>query len=299
MTIAPGAQPLSRSLPTSVSVIIPVRNGADTIGDQLDALAAQTYTGSWEVIVADNGSTDGTPTIAAKWTSRLPALTILDASMQPSAPFARNFAAGQATGEFLAFCDADDVVDPEWLTALAAAACEFDIVTGPQEATQINSVAVQSWRPARSAKLARPNGFLPFAPSCNVGVWASVFRETGGFNEEYPAAEDVEWSWRAVLASFTLGFADRAVVHYRYRSSPLAAARQGYNSAIGSARLYRDYRSLGLKRAPFTRSLRTLVWLVARLPYLFSPARRGIWMRRAGETAGRVSGSIRFHVLFL
>jgi glycosyltransferase involved in cell wall biosynthesis len=289
MTTAPAAHPL----PRSITVIIPVRDGADTIAEQLEALSNQTYEGPFDVIVADNGSTDGTQAIARNWASRLPALTVLDASRRPNAAFARNLAAGAATAEFLAFCDADDVVTPTWLAALAAAARDFDIVTGPQDVTQLNAPAVQSWRPTRRRQLTRANRFLPFAPSCNVGVWASVFRETGGFNEDYPSAEDVEWSWRAVLASFTIGFADDAVVHYRYRSSAWTAARQGYNSAIGWARLQRDYGSRGLERPPFTRSVRAWLWLVARSPYLTSRARRGIWMRRAGEAVGRVSGTLR------
>ena len=279
-------------------MIIPVRNGADTIAEQFEALAGQTYEGPWEVIVADNGSTDATLDIAAKWAPRLPALTVVDASARPSAPFARNFAAHHAGGDFLAFCDADDVVEPQWLDALAAAARDFDVVTGPQDVTRINSAAVQSWRPPRTRQLTRPSGFLPFAPSCNIGVWASVFRETGGFNEDYQSAEDIDWSWRAVLASFTLGYADDAVVHYRYRSSARVAARQGYHAALGATRLYRDYRSQGMKRAPVTRLLRAVAWLVARLPYLCSPARRGLWMRRAGETAGHLVGSVRFRVFF-
>lgn len=294
MTTAPGAHPL----PRSISVIIPVRNGADTLAEQLDALADQTYTGEWEVVVADNGSTDGTPALAGRWANRLPGLSVVDASERPGSSFARNCGAHHAKGEFLAFCDADDVVAPEWLQSLASAAADFDAVTGRQDASSINSEAVQSWRPPRAAGLPRAR-FLPFAPSCNLGVWAAVFRETGGFDEQYPQSHDVEWSWRAQLASFTLGFAPGAVVHYRYRTSPRGVWRQAYLSGLDEARLYRDYRSKGLRRSPFTRTLRTWAWLLARVPYLVDPARRGIWMRRAGEAWGRVAGSVRFRVLFL
>jgi GT2 family glycosyltransferase len=141
--------------------------------------------------------------------------------------------------------------------------------------------------------------FLPYAPSCNLGVWAHVFEATGGFHEEYPQAHDVEWSWRAQLASFTLGFAPEAVVHYRYRASFRGVARQAYASGLDTARLYRDYRALGARRTPLGPALRTWAWLLLRLPYVLSPARRGIWSRRAGEAAGRLRGSVRFRVLFL
>ena len=294
MTTAPGAHPL----PRSISVIIPVRNGADTLAEQLAALERQTYTGAWEIVVSDNGSTDGTQALAREWAARVPKLSVVDASGRVGSSYARNFGARQAQGEFLAFCDADDVVVPEWLESLAAAAAEFDAVTGRQEAGTINSDAVQSWRAPRSAGLPRA-GFLPFAPSCNLGVWASVFGQTGGFDEEYPQSHDVEWSWRAQLASFTLGFAPGAVVHYRYRTSPRGVWRQAYLSGLDAARLYRDYRDKGLRRPGPARVLRTWGWIVVRAPYLGSAARRGIWMRRAGEAAGRLAGSAKFRVFFL
>jgi glycosyltransferase involved in cell wall biosynthesis len=284
--------------PQRISVIIPVRNGSDTIAEQLEALAGQTYDGAWEVVIADNGSTDETRAIAERWAHRLPKLSIVDASERSGSSFARNLGTVNATGDFLAFCDADDVVVPDWLASLAAAARDFDAVTGRQDGSEINPEVVQSWRPPRVEGLPR-SGFLPYAPSCNLGVWATVFAATGGFDEEYPQSHDVEWSWRAQLASFTLGFAPGAVVHYRYRASPRGVARQAFVSGLDSARLYRDYRARGLKRPRLTRTLRTWAWIVVRVPYLWSPARRGIWIRRAGESAGRLAGSVRFRVLFL
>ncbi|HEY5013694.1 MAG TPA: glycosyl transferase, partial [Acidimicrobiia bacterium] len=137
------------------------------------------------------------------------------------------------------------------------------------------------------------------APSCNMGTWKAVFHEVGGFDESYPQAHDVEWSWRAQLASFTLGFAPGAVVHYRHRTSARGVSRQAYLTGLDTARLYRDYRARGLTRTPIPQALRVWAWLVARLPYLLSPARRGIWVRRAGEAVGRLAGSVRFRVVFL
>jgi GT2 family glycosyltransferase len=127
-------------------------------------------------------------------------------------------------------------------------------------------------------------------------VWADVFVATGGFDESYPQSHDVEWSWRAQLAGHTLGFAPDAVVHYRYRTSPRGIWKQAYMSGIDSVRLYRDFRARGFKRVPVRSRLRTWLWLVARLPYLMQPAKRGLWVRRAGESAGRIAGSAQLHV---
>lgn len=287
-----------REAPKLVSVVIPARNAGSTLEEQLAALSKQTYAGAWEVIIADNGSTDGTSELARRWEDRLPKLIVLDASERPGSSFARNCGARVASGDFLAFCDADDVVAPAWLDELARAAPEYDALTGLQDATEINVPEIQAWRSARSRGLPRA-GFLPYAPSCNLGVWADVFARTGGFNEEYPQAHDVEWSWRAQLATFTLGCAPGAVVHYRYRTSARGVARQGYVVGLDLARLYRDYRRHGMPPRPLRVSLRTWAWIVVRSPYLMSAARRGIWLRRAGEAAGRLSGSLQLRVLYL
>jgi glycosyltransferase involved in cell wall biosynthesis len=293
MATAPEVHPT----PRLVSVIIPVRNGADTIAEQLAALAGQRFGGAWEVVVADNGSTDATRAIAERWAERLPSLRVVDASQRAGSSYARNRGAEEAAGDFLAFCDADDVVAPEWLDALVGAARTFDAVTGPQDATVINPPEVQAWRPPRSRALPRGR-YLPYAPSCNLGVWKRTFAATGGFSEEYPQAHDVEWSWRAQLAEYTLGYAPGAVVHYRYRTGTRGILRQAYVTGLDVARLYRDYRAKGLERASLGRAARRWLWLLVRLPYLASADRRGIWVRRAGESAGRLVGSIRFRVLY-
>jgi len=241
---------------------------------------------------------DDTRGVAGGWTHPRVQLQIIDASERAGSSFARNRGAAEARGDFLAFCDADDVVVPGWLDAMAAAARDFDVVTGPQDASVINPLEVQQWRPPRATVLPS-SAFLPFAPSCNLGVWSDVYARTGGFNESYPQAHDVEWSWRAQLAGFTLGFAEGAVVHYRYRATVRGAARQAYMSGLDSARLYRDYRTLGMNRPRLVRSLRIWLWLVARTPYLVSRTQRGVWIRRAGEAWGRLRGSAQFHVMFL
>jgi len=277
--------------------VIPVRNGAATIAQQLEALSAQTYRGTWELVIADNGSTDGTRTVVQEWSARLPSCVVVDASGRRGPSFARNSGARAATGDFLAFCDADDVVGAKWLESFADAAQTFDIVAGQLD-DAINPDSVRSSRPPRAQGLARSSG-LPFAPSGNFGVWKRVFDATGGFDERFAQCEDVEWSWRAQLAGFELGFAPEAVVQYRYRASARDIARQGYGRGVSFVRLYKSYRSEGVVTPRRGRALRRWAWIVVRSPYLFSMTRRGTWLRRASESAGRLVGSVRFRVICL
>ena len=82
---------------------------------------------------------------------------------------------------------------------------------GTQEQSRLNDEAVQHTRGARSRKaLVRPLGFLPFAPTSNLAVWADVYRTVGGLDVDYPQAHDVEFSWRAQVGGYDLGLRARA-----------------------------------------------------------------------------------------
>ena len=74
----------------AVSVIIPVRNGLPWIGHQLDALSRQRAHGPWEVIVVDNGSTDGTAAFLESWSKQHDHVRVLDGADLPGASAARN-----------------------------------------------------------------------------------------------------------------------------------------------------------------------------------------------------------------
>lgn len=105
-----------------VSVIIPVYNGATTLPHVLDGLAKQTLPADrYEVIVADDGSSDDTPTILSQWAEHSPfSLKVLCQPENRGASAARNLAAHHAQGEYLVFIDADCVPDEHLLELHAA-----------------------------------------------------------------------------------------------------------------------------------------------------------------------------------
>ena len=76
--------------PPTLSVVLPCRNGAATIAVQLEALAGQSWDGSWELVVVHNGSTDESMQIVEGLRDRLPALRVVDASAKRRVPAALN-----------------------------------------------------------------------------------------------------------------------------------------------------------------------------------------------------------------
>jgi glycosyltransferase involved in cell wall biosynthesis len=101
-----------------LSVVIPCLNAADTIATQLEAVANQKWSETWEVIVSDNGSTDNTLSIVKEFSDRIFNLRIVDASGRKGVAHAYNTGAKAAVGESLVFCDADDEVASGWLAAM-------------------------------------------------------------------------------------------------------------------------------------------------------------------------------------
>lgn len=280
----------------SVSVVVVMRNAADTIGAQLEALSRQDYAGPWEVVLADNGSTDDSVAVAREWEDRLP-LRIVDASERQGVSFARNTGVTASTGEVIAFCDADDVAEPDWLRRLIPALEHADIVEGKFDMTQLNTVEQRAWR-GRNRR--HKMGFLPRAATANCGLRRALFDELGGWSEEYRSGGDVDFSWRAVLAGYRVGNAPDAVVHYRARPDMRSMAVQAFRYGRGHPVLYRNFRDAGMPGKRLRDPIMDLLWLAVRIPLLpFSRARRGNWVRHVAMICGRVVGSIRARVFYV
>ena len=152
------------------SVVIPVLDMADTIGPCLDGLLAQSLPSSrYEILVVDNGSTDGTPDVVSRYPVRLLH------ERAPGACNARNAGIAAARGAFIAFTDADCVPSRGWLAAFARAVADdqCDIAAGSlavldpgQSVLSRYSAALGQYDPERT--LAHPT--FPYAPTGNLCV---------------------------------------------------------------------------------------------------------------------------------
>jgi glycosyltransferase involved in cell wall biosynthesis len=283
-------------------VIMPVRNAQEHVGEQLAALAAQTYRGKWELVVVDNGSSDRSIDIVRTWSGRLPSVQVVDASRKRGLNRARNAGASAARGDFFAFCDADDVATPGWLEAMAAAAPEADILGGPLDFDTLNSPLLRSWRPPKELWTDFPTGygFLPYVAGGNCAIWASVARELRWDESFVFGSSDQEFSWRAQQAACRLTFVPEAIIQLRYRARLSQLARQYFRYGSSGAQLFRVFRDSGMPRSDSREALEAWLWILTRMPLLWrSPTHRGRWTRMAGMRAGRAVGSIRHRTLYL
>ncbi len=288
---APGRQP------ELISIVIPARNGGEMLRHQLSAIAEQDYSGQWEVVLADNASTDDTRAIAESFADRFK-LSVVSADARGGASYVRNVAIRSASGDFIAHCDADDVVEPGWLTAMAAAAVDFHLVGGRLDEEFLNEGV--AWRPRVPVDQLHRTDWLPYAVGANFGIWRETIDAAGGWNEEYRNVEDKELSYRVQVDGWIIGFAADAIVKYRHRAGLWKLFVQFHHYGRSDPVVYRDYRGDGHPRSRSVRALSRWLRLLVGAPLaLFDRRKRALWVYTLGYSLGRIEGSVRYRTLFL
>ncbi len=284
-----------------ISVIIPAYNEEHRIPTQLQALEEQTFSGSWEVVVADNGSTDRTAKVVADWAGRIPKLRVVDASRAQGVNVARNEGVRASRAAKLAICDADDRVHPGWLEAMHCALLRAPSVAGRLEIESVNSPESLATRPWRFNALKPALGFLPYAVGANCAFQRSAFDAIGGFDESFKGGcDDIDFFWRAQLAGFNLTFADEAIVDYYFRPVLRDTLRQIRTQASQEPLLYLKHRQSGMPRPSLNYALRRWATFIAVSPSIaFSARQRRKWGVRIAYRAGRAMGAVRHRVLYL
>ncbi|MGQ9641966.1 MAG: glycosyltransferase [Candidatus Bathycorpusculaceae bacterium] len=173
--------------PQRISVIIPAKNSARTIGKCLSSIFNQSLK-PIEVIVVDGGSKDDTRKIAENHGARV----LVEPPHRGNAPgIARNYGAKKAKGELLAFLDADCYPEKTWLARVAE-------ILG-NEKVGIYGVIVSD---KNGNIMSRAYHYLhmqisyDFAPSRCMAARREIFWRVGGFDETLTSGEDNDFSYR-------------------------------------------------------------------------------------------------------
>lgn len=286
------------SNPPVLSVVVPCLNAGQVLGVQLAALCAQEMPDSWEVIIVDNGSSDDTKSVAESFRERLPALTVVIESRQ-GRHYACNRGAEVARGHALVFVDADDEVQPGFLTAMAEALTEHAMVAGCLDNAKFASEGALRHGEDVSSAILSGYGFLPFASGACTGIQTEAFRQVGGFEDGADYCEDTALSWRVQLAGFDLAPVPTAIVAYRQRTTYRSMFRQHRNYGKARVWLYRAFREQGMQRRPASVVARDWSRVFLAIPYLGDRKVRVRWVRRLGRSVGCIAGTIRYRVVYL
>jgi glycosyltransferase involved in cell wall biosynthesis len=214
---------------TDVSVIIPVYNGAETIARAVRSVLAQDYR-SYELIVVDDGSTDSTGDVVRGFGSGIQ--YIRQENRGPAA--ARNAGAKIASGEYLAFLDADDEWLPSKLTSMVAV---FD-QDGDASLVYSNFVSIALSGEVSVKRYSGVGEDVPrILPSCTI-MKRGVFDACGGFCEEFtrPGYED-PYLWYLAREHGHFVYVPESLTRYRRPSNEEAVIKYSDGRKLLMAKL--------------------------------------------------------------
>lgn len=204
-----------------VTVIIPAFNSESSLQYCLSALQDQTVPADcFEVIVVDDGSTDGTRNLANLY----PHVHFHFISHQGPAA-ARNFGVQNSVGDIVLFTDADCVPNRDWIEKMIAPFEQEWVVgvKGAYSSGQRSLVArfVQAEYESKYDHMRREK-YIDFIDTYSAGYRKDLFLQNGGFNIEFPTScvEDQEFSFRMARAGHKMVFVpDAQVVHSGHANS--------------------------------------------------------------------------------
>jgi glycosyltransferase involved in cell wall biosynthesis len=233
----------------TVSIIIPVYNGANTIAACLESLLGQVYPAeAYDIIVVENGSTDNTTQIVEKYPVRL-----FHSHKRGPAP-ARNLGIAKSKAEIVAFTDADCIADPQWLSKLVQPYTDPQV--GCVGGTILPFTSGENTFVERFIEETLPlvnfvseeNTYLPHLYTGNASYRRRLLNQVGGFNADLVTAEDVDLSWRFQLETGAkLRYVPEAIIYHRYETTLAGLAREYRQWGFGEVLLdtmygkYPDY----------------------------------------------------------
>jgi GT2 family glycosyltransferase len=279
-------------------VVVCTYNRAEQLREALGSLISQQTDGRfrYEVLVVDNASTDGTCAALEPYADRV---TLLHETRR-GAGAARNAGLAAASGEVVAFTDADSTVDPDWLAQLVIPLRDPGVgVAGGTILAADPSNAVERYGEGIHD---HQKSIEVFQPAYAVtGSWASpraLLERLGGFDERFLRCQDVDLSYRIQQAGHSLAFAPGAVVRHSNERTLAGLAREGFTHGFHSVRAIKRHEQFLLGFGHRRIDRRGYAALVARLRDWArgrdrDRARLDVAFN-AGKKAGKLLGSIRF-----
>jgi O-antigen biosynthesis protein len=222
-----------------VSVIVCCYNAAATLDECLKSLKALCYP-NYEVIVVDDGSTDGTHDIAARHATRC--IRVPNGGLSR----ARNLGIEAARGEIVAFIDSDAYADPDWLFYMVNALEEnrAAAVGGPNYSPPQDGFTAQcvDQAPGNPTCVLVDNARAEHIPGCNMAFRKEAFKIVGLFDAQHRAAgDDVDLCWRLLVAEREIVYHPSAVVWHHRRPTIRNYLRQQKGYGYAEAHLQQRY----------------------------------------------------------
>lgn len=219
---------------------MPVYNGERTIRACLQSvLASRLPETTLEVICVDNASTDRTAEILRSFGSRIQ----LEATSVRGPGAARNAGLRKASGNYVAFTDADCAVAPDWLERLVEPLrTGTSCATGGKILARPQAASIERFGElVHDHQKAIEHDTPPAMIGMNMAARRSLMLDLGGFDERWRRTEDVEISYRMLKAGVALKYCPQAIVYHHNRDTLPTLFREGFLHGYYSPSLHRAY----------------------------------------------------------
>lgn len=224
------------------SIIIPVYNEEEAIDRTIHSTTNQ-GSDSIEIFVVDNGSTDRTQNIVQNLTSDQGNLNLKVENEIQGSYAARNKGIQHADGDVLAFLDADETVDEDWLETALAAMDEqgVDYLGCNVELTLPEDTLVGRYNAHTGFPVEQYLEEEQYAPTCALLVRREVFEEVGLFDARLISGGDREFGERVHEAGYDQGYAEDATVYHPARTILKSLVKKNFRVGRGFCQKQRYY----------------------------------------------------------
>jgi glycosyltransferase involved in cell wall biosynthesis len=282
--------------------VVPVFNGQHTISACLDSLLELNFPRQrTEIIVVDNASTDRTPEVLGPYQDRIKLFE--EKKKGPSA--ARNRGVRAASGQIIAFTDADCTVDRDWLRHLVEPLKDISVgIVGGRILSARPCNAIEKFGETihdhqKAIEVFKP----PYAITMNWSSPRQVLIDAGLFDESYLRCEDVDLSQKILERNYRMVYRHEAIIFHRNERTLRGLLREGYQHGVWAVKHNKHNRAANVLAGHRRINLQSYRAIGASLLAALNSGQRPNALCQAtfdiGKKCGKAVGSFRFGYLDL
>lgn len=210
---------------SNVSIVVAAYNERGNLEDLIPSFLKYDIQKKAEIIVVDSGRDDTIDYFKDK-----PYIKYIKSEKRLFPGEARNLGIKHATGDIIAFLDADTIMLEDWFEELLKSSKDHDIVAGAAP-----SLPGQKKRLPRVSIMIKDQDIT--WPTCNIFYKKKVLEQAGVFQEGMPSGEDVVLNYRCVTAGFKIHYNPKMKVYHKHRSTWRGFMKQSYRDGYVRAQL--------------------------------------------------------------